>query len=89
MTTARRAVASGIMCRIVFGGVMLVAAFAFAGHYMGQNAVAHNVIPPDETWSSRVSPVDQHHRQGLAAARGRTILISSILADDRASRKSW
>jgi len=27
---------------VVFGGLMLVIAFAFAGHYMGQSAVAHN-----------------------------------------------
>jgi len=27
------------------GGVLLVLAFAFAGHYMGQNAVAHNAEP--------------------------------------------
>ena len=30
-----------------FGGVMLVLAFAFAGHYMGQSAVAHNADPSD------------------------------------------
>lgn len=29
------------------GGLMLVLAFAFAGHYMGQNAVAHNADPGD------------------------------------------
>jgi spore germination cell wall hydrolase CwlJ-like protein len=29
------------------GGVLLVLAFAFAGHYMGQNAVAHNADPND------------------------------------------
>lgn len=28
----------------VFGSVMLVAAFAFAGHYMGRTAVAHNAV---------------------------------------------
>ena len=27
------------------GGAMLVLTFAFAGHYMGQNAVAHNAEP--------------------------------------------
>ncbi|MCA3559408.1 MAG: cell wall hydrolase [Aestuariivirga sp.] len=32
---------------MVAGGVMLVLAFAFAGHYMGQNAVAHNADPGD------------------------------------------
>ena len=29
---------------MTFGGVMLIMAFAFAGHYMGQNAVAHNAV---------------------------------------------
>lgn len=32
---------------MVFGGLVLVMAFAFAGHYMGQNAVAHNAEPGD------------------------------------------
>ncbi len=32
---------------MAFGGVVLVMAFAFAGHYMGQNAVAHNADPGD------------------------------------------
>jgi hypothetical protein len=32
---------------MAFGGVVLVMAFAFAGHYMGQNAVAHNADPND------------------------------------------
>jgi spore germination cell wall hydrolase CwlJ-like protein len=32
---------------MVFGGVVLVMSFAFAGHYMGQNAVAHNADPSD------------------------------------------
>jgi spore germination cell wall hydrolase CwlJ-like protein len=27
---------------VVFGGLLLVGAFAFAGHYLGRNAVAHN-----------------------------------------------
>jgi spore germination cell wall hydrolase CwlJ-like protein len=30
---------------VAFGGFMLVAATAFAGHYMGQNAIAHNAEP--------------------------------------------
>jgi hypothetical protein len=39
----------------IFGGVLLVAAFAFAGHYMGQNAVAR-VIPQEETaWPAETS----------------------------------
>ena len=32
---------------MVFGGLVLVMAFAFAGHYMGQSAVAHNAEPGD------------------------------------------
>jgi spore germination cell wall hydrolase CwlJ-like protein len=32
---------------MVCGGLLLVAAFAFAGNYMGQNAVAHNADPDD------------------------------------------
>jgi spore germination cell wall hydrolase CwlJ-like protein len=32
---------------MAFGGIMLVLTFAFAGHYMGQNAVAHNAEPGD------------------------------------------
>ncbi len=32
---------------MVVGGFLLVLAFAFAGHYMGQNAVAHNADPAD------------------------------------------
>jgi hypothetical protein len=35
--------------------MMLVAAFAFAGHYMGQNAVARG-LPPDEKLADVVSP---------------------------------
>ena len=33
---------------VVFGGVMLIAATAFAGHYMGQSAIASNAIPHDQ-----------------------------------------
>jgi spore germination cell wall hydrolase CwlJ-like protein len=32
----------------VFGGIMLVAAFSFAGHQLGRNAVAHNAGPDIE-----------------------------------------
>lgn len=35
----------------VFSGLLLVAAFAFAGNYMGQNAVAHNASPDEQTFS--------------------------------------
>lgn len=39
----------------MFGGAVLVAAFAFAGHYMGQNASAHN-LANDDQWADVVSP---------------------------------
>jgi spore germination cell wall hydrolase CwlJ-like protein len=32
----------------VFAGVMLLGSFAFAGHYLGQNAVAHNLGKTDQ-----------------------------------------
>lgn len=32
---------------MTFGGVLLVMSFAFAGHYMGENAIAHNAEPGD------------------------------------------
>lgn len=32
---------------MLIGGLLLVLAFAFAGHYMGQNAIAHNAEPAD------------------------------------------
>jgi spore germination cell wall hydrolase CwlJ-like protein len=38
----------GDIAPYIFGGVMLVAAFAFAGHQLGRNAVAHNVGPDIE-----------------------------------------
>jgi spore germination cell wall hydrolase CwlJ-like protein len=33
---------------VVFGGIMLIAAFAFAGNYMGQSAVAHTATVDDQ-----------------------------------------
>jgi spore germination cell wall hydrolase CwlJ-like protein len=40
---------------MAFGGLFLVMAFAFAGHYLGQNAVAHNA-DPDDVLESVASP---------------------------------
>ena len=39
----------------IFGGVLLVAAFAFAGHYMGQNAVARVMPQEDTAWPAEMS----------------------------------
>lgn len=49
----RRSIASYLP--YLFGGTMLVAAFAFAGHYMGQNASAHNLNPENQL-ANVVSP---------------------------------
>lgn len=40
----------------MFGGLFLALAFAFAGHYMGQNASAHNAVP-GETVSAALVPL--------------------------------
>lgn len=40
---------------IALGGLMLVMAFAFAGHYMGQTAIAHNAVP-NESLEAVVAP---------------------------------
>ena len=40
---------------IALGGLMLVTAFAFAGHYMGQTAIAHNAVP-NESLEAVVAP---------------------------------
>lgn len=46
-TTRERRSAFAAYAPMVVGGVLLVLAFAFAGHYMGQNAIAHNADPGD------------------------------------------
>lgn len=40
-----------------FGGFMLVLAFAFAGHYMGQNAIAHNALPDERLDTAPTSTI--------------------------------
>jgi spore germination cell wall hydrolase CwlJ-like protein len=46
-----------------FGGAMLIASFAFAGHYMGRNADAHS-LPADEPQTSVTSPVSTLIQKG-------------------------
>ena len=46
-----------------FGGAMLVASFAFAGHYMGRNADAHSLIE-DELQVGTTSPVSTLIQKG-------------------------
>lgn len=61
----------------VFGGVMLIAAFAFAGNYMGQNAVAHN-LSPDESSISIVSPVTNIIAKGSLLPEGENFDIVNL-----------
>jgi spore germination cell wall hydrolase CwlJ-like protein len=46
-----------------FGGAMLIASFAVAGHYMGRNADAHG-LPPDDLQTSATSPVSTLIQKG-------------------------
>ena len=61
----------------IFGGVMLIAAFAFAGNYMGQNAVAHN-LSPDEQALSIVSPVTNIIAKGSLLPEGENFDIVNL-----------
>ena len=61
----------------VFGGVMLIAAFAFAGNYMGQNANAHNA-PPDEQALNIVSPVTNIIAKGSLLPDGENFDIVNL-----------
>lgn len=47
-----------------FAGAMLVASFAFAGHYMGRNADAHDLVGEDEPMSGISSPVSTLIQKG-------------------------
>ena len=61
----------------VFGGVMLIAAFAFAGNYMGQNAVAHN-LSSDDQMSSTISPVTNIIAKGSLLPEGENFDIVNL-----------
>ncbi len=61
----------------VFGGVMLIAAFAFAGNYMGQNAIAHNVSPGEMTVSI-VAPVTNIISKGSLLPEGENFDIVNM-----------
>jgi Cell Wall Hydrolase len=63
----------------VFGGVMLVAAFAFAGNYMGQNAIAHN-ITPDEQTVTILAPVTNIISKGSLLPEGENFDIVNLNA---------
>ena len=61
----------------VFGGVMLIAAFAFAGNYMGQNASAHN-LSSDEQALSIISPVTNIIAKGSLLPEGENFDIVNL-----------
>jgi Cell Wall Hydrolase len=61
----------------VFGGVLLIAAFAFAGNYMGQNAIAHNVSPDEQTVSF-VAPVTNIIAKGSLLPEGENFDIVNL-----------
>jgi hypothetical protein len=68
----------------VAGGAMLVVSFAFAGHYMGQKAIAHNVDvvePLDASVSAPVSTIVQKHgllEQSSLAPSGVTLDLKTL-----------
>ena len=62
---------------LAFGGVMLVMAFAFAGHYMGQNAIAHNA-GPDQALSAVVAPSSNIIAKGSLIPDGSSIEIVNM-----------
>lgn len=59
---------------VAFGGVLLVLSFAFAGHYMGKNAVAHNAIP-DEAFALSAAPTTNIVAKGSLLSDGATFDI--------------
>jgi spore germination cell wall hydrolase CwlJ-like protein len=64
---------------MAFGGVMLVMAFAFAGHYMGQNAIAHNA-EPDQSLSAIMAPSSNIIAKGSLMPEGTGLEIVNLAA---------
>lgn len=68
----------------IFGGAMLVAAFAFAGHQLGRNADAHTTGPDIEVPAAQIASVaqkgsllvegDNFELMGLSALRRQTVM---------------
>jgi len=65
-----------------FGGFMLVLAFAFAGHYMGQSAIAHNALP-DERLDAIAAPASTIFSKGSLLPEGTNfdIINLNVLAE--------
>ena len=62
---------------IALGGVMLVMAFAFAGHYMGQTAIAHNAVP-NESLEAVVAPSSNIVAKGSLLPEGTNFEIVNM-----------
>ena len=67
---------------MAFGGLMLVMAFAFAGHYMGQNAIAHNATP-GETLEPIVAPASNIVAKGSLLPEGTSFDIINLTSTRR------
>jgi hypothetical protein len=65
-----------------FGGTMLVLAFAFAGHYMGQQAIAHNSAP-NESLDAVVAPTTSIVTKGSLLPDGGTFDLVNLKVLDK------
>ena len=61
---------------MAFAGVMLVTAFAFAGHYIGRNADAHNAVVED--MSPLVMPTSALATKGSLLPEGETFALLNV-----------
>jgi cell wall hydrolase len=61
-----------------FAGAMLVASFAFAGHYMGRNADAHGLVAEDEPVLAVTSPVSTLIDKGSLMPSDATLDLTSL-----------
>jgi spore germination cell wall hydrolase CwlJ-like protein len=59
------------------GGVLLVLAFAFAGHYMGRNAIAHNAVP-EAHFDAVVAPASTIVTKGSLLPEGETFELADL-----------
>ena len=62
---------------VVVGGILLVLAFAFAGHYMGQNASAHNALS-DEQFDREMAPASSMFAKGSLLPQGSNFDIVNL-----------
>ncbi len=61
----------------MMGGAFLISAFAFAGNYMGQNAVAHNAVP-GQMPASLIAPTTDIMAKGSLLPMGESLSITSL-----------